>query len=68
MLTIYQLSKKYPLPKKLLSREKQQYKLALDKVSFDLVPGIYATAAKSVRHLYRQAVPFVYVRIERDKK
>lgn len=41
MLTIYELSKKYPLPKKLFSREKQQYKLALDEVSFDLVPGLY---------------------------
>ncbi len=40
-LTINELSKKYPLPKKLLSKEKQQYKKALDEVNFDLAPGLY---------------------------
>ena len=40
-LTINELSKKYPLPKKFFSKEKQQYKKALDEVSFDLAPGLY---------------------------
>ena len=41
MLQIQDLSKKYPLPKKLFSRERQQYKKALDNVSFELGPGLY---------------------------
>ncbi|MEG1781912.1 MAG: ATP-binding cassette domain-containing protein [Oscillospiraceae bacterium] len=41
MLQIRQLTKKYPIPTKIFSKEKQQYKKALDEVSFDLVPGLY---------------------------
>ncbi|MEG3030202.1 MAG: ATP-binding cassette domain-containing protein [Oscillospiraceae bacterium] len=41
MLQIKNLTKKYPLPKKLFSKEKQSYKKALDNVSFEMENGLY---------------------------
>ena len=41
IIQVRQVTKKYPLPKKLFSKGKIQYKKALDNVSFDLQPGLY---------------------------
>lgn len=41
IITVSQVTKKYPLPRKLFSNGKLQYKRALDNVSFELKPGLY---------------------------
>lgn len=49
IIQVRQVTKKYPLPKKLFSKGKIQYKNALDNVSFDLQPGLYGLLGPKAR-------------------